>query len=248
MYIYETGLIGKAVRQKIDNAKSSVQSGDGSSESFSEILKSMMTDTSAAPKTVGLYSGAGSKAQPSGDALIYALRNAELDSNSAAVISSLGLSSYTGIGGTSALETAANELKSSVGSLSALKEADKATALPLLYSFTEKYNSLLTALEVSSSVSAKMYALGLKTAAESNSEALAAAGITERDNGRLDFTAENYESLELNGFLSSISSSASLISTYASSASGTDTGLLSAFSDEDEGISASYLSLLSSIM
>lgn len=247
MYIYETGLIGKAVRQKIENAKSSVHGGGGSSESFSEILKSMMTDTNAAPKTVGLYSSAGSKAQPSGDALIYALRNAELDSNSAAVISSLGLSSYTGTGGTSALETAANELKSSAGSLSALKEADKATALPLLYGFTEKYNSLLTALEVSSSVSAKMYALGLKTAAEGNSEALAAAGITAGDNGRLEFTAENYESLELSGFLGSISSSASLISTYASATAGTGTGLLSAFDDED-GISANYLSLMSSLM
>ncbi|MGN0657781.1 MAG: hypothetical protein ACI4KR_13415 [Ruminiclostridium sp.] len=247
MYIYETGLIGKAVRQKIENAKSAAHGGDGSSESFSEVLKSMMTDTNAEPKTVGLYSSGSSSAQPSGDAIIYALRNAELDSTSAAVISSLGLSSYTGIGGTSALETAANELKSSAAGLSALKEADKATALPLLYGFTEKYNSLLTALEVSSSVSAKMYALGLKTAAESNSESLTAAGITERDNGRLDFTAENYEGLELSGFLGSIASSASLISTYASAVSGTSTGLLSAF-DDDEGISANYLSLMSSLM
>lgn len=247
MYIYETGLIGKAVRQKIENARSSVQSGEGSSESFSEILKSMMTNTSAAPETVGLYSNTGSKVRPSGDALIYALRNAELDSNSAAVISSLGLSSYTGIGGTSALETAANELKSSAASLSALKEEDKATALPLLYGFTEKYNSLLTALEVSSSVSAKMYALGLKTAVQSNNEALAAAGINERDNGRLDFTAESFEKLDLNGFLGSISSSASLISTYASTTAGTSTGLLSAFDDKD-GISSGYFSLLSSIM
>lgn len=247
MYIYETGLIGKAVRQKIENAKSAAQGGEGSSESFSEILKSMMTNTSAAPKTVGLYSSGNSSAQPSGDALIYALRNAELDSTSAAVISSLGLSSYTGIGGTSALETAANELKSSAESLSAIKDGDKATALPLLYSFTEKYNSLLAALEVSSSVSAKMYALGLKTAVQSNGEALAAAGISERDNGRLDFTAEKYESLELSGFLSSISSSASLISTYASTTAGTSTGLLSAFDDEN-GISSGYFSLLSNIM
>ena len=247
MYIYETGLIGKAVRQKIENAKSAAQGGGGSSESFSEILKSMMTDTNAAPKTVGLYSSGNFSAQPSGDALIYALRNAELDSTSAAVISSLGLSSYTGIGGTSALETAANELKSSAESLLSAKDADKATALPLLYGFTEKYNSLLTALEVSSSVSAKMYALGLKTAAESNSEALAAAGITGRDNGRLEFTAESYEKADLSSFLSSISSSASLISTYASATAGTSTGLLSAFDDED-GISANYLSLMSSLM
>ena len=246
MYIYETGLIGKAVRQKIENAKSAAQGGDGSSESFSEILKSMMTDTNAEPKTVGLYSNTGSKARPSGDALIYALRNAELDSNSAAVISSLGLSSYTGIGGTSALETAANELKSSAESISALKEADEATVLPLLYGFTEKYNSLLTALEVSSSVSAKMYALGLKTAVQSNNEALATAGINERDNGRLDFTAESFEKLDLNGFLGSISSSASLISTYASTTAGTSTGLLSAF--DDDGITADYLSLISSLM
>lgn len=247
MYIYETGLIGKAVRQKIENAKSSVKGEGGSSESFSEILKSMMTDTSAEPKTVGLYSSANASAQPSGDALIYALRNAEIDGTSAAVISSLGLSSYTGTGGTSALETAANELKNSAVSLSSLKDGDKAAALPLLYGFTERYNSLLTALEVSSSVSAKMYALGLKTAAESNSEALAAAGIAARDNGRLDFTAENYEKAELSGFLSSVTSSASLISTYAAATTGTSSGLLSSFGD-DEGISADYLSLMSSLM
>ena len=247
MYIYETGLIGKAVRQKIENAKSSVKGEGGSSESFSEILKSMMTDTSAEPKTMGLYSSTNTSAQPSGDALIYALRNAEIDGTSAAVISSLGLSSYTGTGGTSALETAANELKNSAVSLSSLKDGDKAAALPLLYGFTERYNSLLTALEVSSSVSAKMYALGLKTAAESNSEALAAAGIAARDNGRLDFTAENYEKAELSGFLSSVTSSASLISTYAAATTGTSSGLLSSFGD-DEGISADYLSLMSSLM
>ena len=180
MYIYQTGLIGEAVRAKIENTKSAVMSGTHSTESFTDILRSMMTDTSKVTKAVNL--------------------------------------------------------------LNAAEGADKETLIPVITDLVDKYNSLMTGLTAQSTASGIMYTRLFKTAAQTASEPLAKAGITADDTGKLTFDPNKFEEQDISGFISTVSSAANAVSTYASSVTGSQNGTLLDFLSGDEDSDSSYVS------
>ncbi|MBQ3841359.1 MAG: hypothetical protein II820_01575 [Ruminiclostridium sp.] len=240
MYIYQTGLIGEAVRAKIENTKSAVMSGTHSTESFTDILRSMMTDTSKVTKAVGI-SGTTESSSPiataDGKTLLYALTNADSDTTAAAVVGALGLPISD-----NNLKAAADGLTSAINLLNAAEGADKETLIPVITDLVDKYNSLMTGLTAQSTASGIMYTRLFKTAAQTASEPLAKAGITADDTGKLTFDPNKFEEQDISGFISTVSSAANAVSTYASSVTGSQNGTLLDFLSGDEDSDSSYVS------
>ena len=240
MYIYHAGAIGEAIRKKIDNTKSSIMNGTESSESFRSILFSVMENTSPETKVVGVANNRASTAEPIGRAdgstLIYAIANAANDSTASAVVNALGLNV-----GDNSIKTAADSLKSSLTLLQKLNGMSDESVFPQLSDFTEKFNTLLSGLRTNSTSSGFMYANLLKTAASTASDALAKAGITVSDDGKLSLDTEKFSELGVEGFLSTVSAAVNSISSYASSMTTSGTGVLD-FLTEDNYSDGGYIS------
>ena len=104
-----------------------------------------------------------------------------------------------------------------------------------LLNFTERYNALLSDLDAQGTSSSYMYSNLLKTAARTSADPLAAAGITVDENGRLSLDADKFESLDIDGFLATVSSAVSSVASYASTVRNSS-GLLDFLTgDEDSG-------------
>lgn len=241
MYIYQTGLIGEAVRAKIENTKSAVMGGTHSTESFGDILRSFMVNTNDKPKAVGISGTSQDSTSPiahaDGKTLLYALSNADSDTTAAAVVGALGLPISD-----NSLKASADALTRAINLLNAAEGADKETLIPVLTDLTDRYNSLITGLKAQSTASGIMYSRLFDTAAKSASELLAKAGITADDSGKLTFDPNKYEELDISGFISTVSSAADAVSTYASSVTGQQNGSLLDFLSEDENGDDSYVS------
>lgn len=243
MYIYESGFIGRAVREKIENTKASVRGLGGKDDSFGDILKSMMNVTDEEKKPVG-YTGASAEKNTSisGDALLYAVRNAAEDTTASAVLSSLGFSSA---GSSSSLKTAADNLKINADKLLILGNSDEATIKTALSAYTGSLNEVTSLLSTASGTSAYMYSTGLKASLDMIEEALKNAGITVGGDRRLSFKPEDFVSLDSAALSKSVSSLASTISTYSEAIMGEGSdGLLSFLTGEDEDETANYYSSL----
>ncbi len=240
MYIYQTGMIGEAIRTKISETKTSIQSGTGSARTFSEILTEMMNvDTSQ--KVVGVTNNdpdnTNSLAGADGSTLLYAIQNASDDTTAAAVVSKLGLSVTD-----NSLKTAADSLTRAVNLLSAINGTDNPSAVTQLSDFTERFNALLTDLRSSTTSAGFMYANILKTAASTGADALAAAGISVSDDGMLTLDSEKFGSVGLEGFLTTVSSAASAVSNYASTIKPSGTGVLDFLTEDSDNDDSGFLS------
>ena len=256
MYIYQTGLIGEAVRTKIDNAKSSVMGGTkADTQSFGDLLRSMMVNTSTQPKTVGIKNvseNVSDSVSPvsyaDGRTLLYALTNSDSDTTASAVVGALGLPISD-----NNVKAAADGLSSAITVLNTADGADKSQLVTLLSDFVDKYNELLTDLRSQTTASGIMYTRLFSTAANSAASALSAAGITVGEDGTLTLDADKLESVGLEGFLGSIATAANAVSTYASSITGSASSSLLDFlgnDDSDTTYSTSnyYTDLINSII
>lgn len=246
MYIYESGLIGRAVREKIENTKASVRGQVGSqesSDSFGDILKSMMSVTDEVKKPVG-YTGTTLEKNPtiSGDSLLYAVRNANEDTTASAVLSALGFSSA---GSSSSLKTAADNLKANAEKLLVVENADEATVKTALSAYTGSLNEVTSLLSTASGTSAYMYSTGLKAAVDMMEEALSKAGITVGNDRRLSFNPVDFVSLDGAALNQGVTSLASTISTYSEAIMGeSGDSLLSFLTGEEEDETVNYYSSL----
>ena len=247
MYIYQTGLISELIHEKIANAKSGNTSSAGS---FGDMLRSMMVNTSGSTKTVGISNVSGSDspiARADGRTLLYALTNSDTDAAASAVVGALGLPISD-----NNIKAAADSVTSAVTLLGSAAGADKEQAIKLITDFTDKFNALLTDLSAQSTTSGIMYTRLFSTAAKSASEALASAGITVGDDGKLTFDAQKFEDLSIEEFLSSIATAANAVSTYASSITGSQSSSLLDFLGESDDSAYSttnyYTSLINSMM
>ena len=234
MYIYQTGMIGEAVRTKMAETRNSIQNGTQSSRSFGEILTEMM-NADTKQKVVGVTNNDPDNASPiaraDGSTLLYAIQNASEDSTASAVVNTLGLNISD-----NTLKAAADSLRSSLDLLLSINGTQDSSAVTTLADFTEKFNSLLTDLRSGTTSAGFMYANILKTAAAGGADALAKAGVTVSDDGRLTFDGDKFESVGLEGFLTTVSSAASAVSNYASSIAPSGTGVLDFLTeDSDEG-------------
>lgn len=251
MYIYRSGMIGEAVRTKLDSTRSAVMSGTKSDTgNFSDLLRSMMINTNEQPKTVGIQKAESQSTSPiskaDGRTLLYALTNVNDDATASAVVGALGLPiSDNGI------KAAADGLSSAVKLTGSVNGVDKEKALPVLSDFIDKYNALVTDLGAQSTASGVMYSRLFSTAANAASDALASAGISVGDNGKLTLDADKFVSVGIEGFLNSIATAADAVSTYASSITGSqNSSLLDFLGTDDDSVSTSdyYSSLINSMV
>lgn len=233
MYIYESGIIGEAIRAKLENTKSSVMGRSTSDESFGDILKSMMntterTDTVKASET-------SEKKAISGDSFLYAMRNAGTDTTASAVLSTLG---FSGTGGSSSLKTAAEGLKANSEKLTLLENADEASIKTALSSYAGSINEVASLLTTASGTSAYMYSRGLKTAISLVEGALNNAGVTIEKDGRLSFDPDKFVSLDGAALSAAVYDMAKTISTYSEAIMGDNKDSLLSFLGNDEDNSA----------
>ena len=227
MYIYHTGVITEAIHRKIENARDSVMNGAEKTESFRDILYSLMEKTDIETKVVGTASARGETAvsgvkRSDGSALMYAINNADSDSTASAVAGRFGVSTAAG----NEIKTTADGLSSALTLLKNLNGMSDKAVIPQLSEFTEKFNSLLSALRTNTTSTGFMYANLLKTAASTASDALAKAGVTVSEDGKLTLDTEKFSELGLEGFLATVSAAADSISTYSASAKSKGTGVL----------------------
>ena len=250
MYIYQSGVIGEAVRAKLDSTKNTVMNGTkANTQNFSDLLRSMMINTNEQPKTVGIRTASESTspiANADGRTLLYALTNVNDDATASAVVGALGLPISD-----NSIKAAADGLSSAIKLVSSANGADKEKALPILNDLIEKYNTLVTDLSAQTTASGIMYSRLFSTAASAASDALATAGISVGDNGKLTLDADKFQSVGIEGFLNSIATAASAVSTYASSITGSqNSSLLDFLGNDDDSVSTSsyYSSLINSMM
>lgn len=241
MYIYESGLIGQAVRAKIENTKNSVMGKGSSEESFGDILKSMMKTTGKAETQSA--SAPSEKKVISGDSFLYAMRNAGSDTTASAVLSAMGIS---GAGGSSSLKTAAEGLKADSRKLMLLENSDEAAIKTALSSYTDKINEVASLLTTASGTSAYMYSRGLKTAVDLAETALSEAGVSIENDGKLSFDPEKFSSLDGKALASAVYDIASTVSTYSEAIMGDNKDSLLSFlgSDEDNSTVSDYYNAL----
>ncbi|MBQ9384852.1 MAG: hypothetical protein IJT87_11510 [Ruminiclostridium sp.] len=215
MYIYRTGAVGEAVREMIENTKSSIQTGSAGSTGFTDVLRTKLDSIDTDTKTVGMDHSDSSSLIGRTDAstILYALQNADTDTTAAAVVSSLGLASSAD----STSKTDADKLVSAINLFKASEGADDTVLKTQLADIVPKFNALLGDLATQSTNSGYMYSSLLKTAVQSAGDALASAGITASEDGRLTFDPEKFSSAELADFLNTVSTAAGNLSTYASS-------------------------------
>lgn len=233
MYIYESGLIGQAVRAKIENTKNSVMGKGSSEESFGDILKSMMQTTGK--REAQSVSAPSEKKVISGDSFLYAMRNADIDTTASAVLSAMGIS---GTGGSSSLKSAAEGLKADSRKLMLLENSDEAAIKTALSAYTDRINEVASLLTTASGTSAYMYSRGLKTAVSLAEAALSEAGISIENDGRLSFEPEKFSSLDGNVLASAVYDIASTVSTYSEAIMGDNKDSLLSFLGNDEDNSA----------
>lgn len=250
MHIYQTGIIGEAVRTKLDSTKSAIMSGTKvQTQSFGDLIKSMMIDTSAETKAVGVTNVSSDSTSPvakaDGRTLLYALANADDDTTASAVVGALGLPISD-----NNVKAAADGLSAAVKLLGESDGADKETMTKLLSDFVDKYNTLMTDLSTQTTASGIMYSRLFRTAANSASDALSSAGITVGDNGQLTFDATKTRDVGISGFLGSVATAADAVSTYASSITGSQNSSLLDFlgNDSDQTSTSSYYSSLINTM
>ncbi len=234
MYIYHTGVISEAIQRKIESTRNSVLNGAEKPESFRNILYSLMENTDSETKVVGVAGARSSESvsgvkSADGSALMYAINNAETDSTASAVASRFGVDTDTG----NTMKTSSDSLKSSLTLLKNLNGMSDQSVIPQLSDFVEKFNSLLSGLRTDTTASGVMYAGLLKTAATTAADALAKAGVTVSDDGKLTLDNEKFSELGLEGFLATISAAADSISTYSASAKNKGTGLLDFLTDSE---------------
>lgn len=225
-------MIGEAVRTKINDTKRSIMTGTRTEQSFGDLLRSIMKDTNEAPKTVGISNATGSNspiAKADGRTLLYALSNSDTDAAASAVVGALGLPITD-----NNIKTAADRLSSAIKLFETADGADKSQTIKLLSDITDKYNELINDLSAQTTASGVMYSRLFSTAARSASDALASAGITVGDNGRLTFDAGKLENADIDGFLGSIATAADAVSTYASSITGSQSSSLLDFLGNDD--------------
>ena len=241
MYILHTGIIGETVRQKISSQRDSIISGKPSSgESFRDVMLSLLETTSSKQKVVGisnLTSDADPVKRADGSAMMYAIMNADTDTTASAIVSSMGIS-----GTENSLKNDADSLTESIRLLTAMNGMSDESVFPQLSDFTAKYNALLTELRTNTTASGFMYASLLKTAAQNASSALAAAGIAVDEDGRLSLDTSRFESVGLEGFLTTLASAVSAVSTYSSSIRNNDTDILGFLTGDESSEGNSYLS------
>ena len=248
MYIYQSGMIGEAIHAKIENMKSSVKSGDktANTQSFSDLLKSYMVQTTTETKPVGVSNvDTGEKTVPNGRTLLYALANADSDTTASAVVGALGLPISD-----NSIKTSADAVSAAAQLLTSADGADTDKLLPLVSDFVDKYNALLGGLNTQTTASGIMYSRLFRTAANTASDALAKAGITVNADGTLTLDASKLESADFEGFLSSVRTAADAAATYASSITGSRTSSLLDFlgNDDDTSTASYYTGLINSMM
>ncbi len=236
MYEYSYGAIGEAVRAKIAAYKQSVRSGEKTSDSFGDVLKSYLTKTDKDKKIVSATGGGSSVPSISGSTLLYALQNSESDTTASSVLSALGFTSSDTTG--SQLKLAADNLISSAKKLIELNVSDVVNA-EAVEDFVTDFNKVMTLLNCETSSSAYLYKNGLSAVISAVSDELSASGITS-DNGVLSYSGKTDSSLpEI--FISNIASTASMISSYAGTAT-------SEPDNSYNGVSEYYSSLMNTMI
>lgn len=211
MYIYQSGAVSEAVRQKIENTKNIIANGaERDSTPFSAVVKSMLQSVDSAADTSDAASAASSASSASAldsSTLLYMLQNSDNSS-----LSGL-LGSYTNAG----LKTAAAELQSAARSLLDGGDADKTSA------FVDKYNALVKSLTSSGTSNSLVYLNALETYVTASSEQLTAAGISTDSGYTLSYNAENAtenaDTSQLSPLMSNLATAAMQIYTSASSTS-----------------------------
>ena len=245
MYIYHTGAIGEAVREKIASAKVAVRGGASDSVSFTEVLHSKLDsiDTDVKPVGTDYPETASPIARTDASTLIYALQNADTDDTAAAVVNSLGLAGD----GSGNYKADADKLISAINLFNASEGADDSIIKKQLSDLVPAFNALLSDLSASGSTSGYMYSDLLKTAVHTASDALANAGITADENGRLTFEPDKFSHAQLGSFFSTVITAAGNLSNYANAVFGSGSSLLDFLGTEDDdaaGSAASYYSTL----
>ncbi len=224
MYIYRSGAVGETVREMIETTKNAIQTGSVDNTGFSDVLRTKLDSIEESTRVVGTPRSESSSLLGRTDAstILYALQNADTDTTAAAVVSSLGLASATD----NTSKTDADKLVSAINLFKASEGADDSVLKTQLADLVPKFNTLLSDLATQAGTSGTMYSGLLKTAVQSAGDALASAGITASEDGKLTFDPEKFSSAELADFLNTVSTAAGNLSTYASSIFSTGSSLL----------------------
>ncbi len=242
MYIYKYGAIGETIRAKIDSYKQEVRGGEGSSDSFGDVLKTYLYNTSKETKVVSalgnnsIYSDSATQQVQNlnGSTLLYAMQNLDEDSMASTVLSGLG---FTANGNSAtALKTAADELSASAELLVKANGSGGDTTLSAT-EFVSAFNKLMTALSSEGTSSSYLYKTALGAAATASSEGLSAAGVTYK-NGQLSYDGNGGNIPD--NFINAVASSAGIVSSYAASIVAEDT--------DDSGASEYYTTLMNSMI
>lgn len=245
MYLYSYGAIGSAVRTKIENYKASVRGGEKKAESFAEVLKGQLEQTTTSKKVVSATgqntfseSTAPNVSNINGSTILYALQNSETDTTASTVLSALG---YSGLadGGSTELKSAAESLAKTAADLVKLNSAGTDASV-MTAEFVSDFNKLITLLNSESSSSAYLYKNAFSTAISASMEELEAAGISY-ENGFMSFSGQTELAPIPDTVLNNISISANAVSTYA------DT-VISADGDDYNGVSDYYNAIIRSYM
>lgn len=240
MYSYKYGAIGEAVRAKIDNYKQHVRGGSYNSDSFSDVLKTYLNKTDSETKVVSAtgnntVSDSNAVSSLSGSTILYALQNSEADTTASAVLSALGFST-AGSGSAGDLRNAADSLSTSAETLLKANASGSDTTVAVT-EFVSDYNKLMTMLTAESSSSAYLYKNAFSAMLTASEEQLTSAGITF-ENGLLSYSGTGASIPDT--FLSNVASSASLVSSYASSVVTED--------ETYNGVSEYYSSLINTMI
>ena len=214
MYIYERGIVGEAVRQKIQNTKNSIVNGaERDSTPFSAIMKSMMTNLDAPEESTSEQAVQSSSEKASLDAstLLYYLQNNE-DSS---------VSDLFGVYKNAGMRTAATELQSKSSALLEGLTPEK------LADFAEKYNALVSTLKTSGSSTSLMYLNALETYVTAELPQLNAAGLEKAGGFELTFSGMTDGTAQLASFVSGITGVTTQLAAASSSMFGSDSSYYS---------------------
>lgn len=212
MYIYKSGAVGEAVRQKIESTKETITNGaERSSTPFSAVVKSMLESVDGMNRSNETEKTAETKSAASAvdsSTLLYMLQN----SDNASLTGLLG--EYTGKG----LRTAAADMQTAAKKLLDGADGESASA------FVEKYNALSQALKSSGKSSSLIYLNSLETYVTAQSQALAGIGISTDQGYTLSYNGETSETPDtsaLSSLVSSLSTAAMQIYTSAATSDST---------------------------
>lgn len=245
MYIYSYGAIGSAVRSKIENYKAMVRGGEKKSESFADVLKGELEQTSISKKVVSAtgqntFSESASKSvhNVNGSTILYALQNSETDTTASTVLSNLGYSDVAS-GGSGELKIAADSLSKTAADLVKLNGSGSDASV-MTAEFVSDFNKLITLLNSESTSSAYLYKNALSTSLSTSKEELSAAGISY-ENGFMTFSGQTELAPIPDTVLNNVAISANAVSSYA------DT-IISSDGEEFNGVSDYYNAIIRSYM